>query len=371
MQRELLEFQKELRELNTYSSEMKRMERDLAEAEALTKAATKAADSISSKHREYLLETKKELSSYLQESSTSSKQLITDFVQKFTEQIRGEVERIEPLVNSLEDGTKEHLQEYSSVLKGLQTIVADLDTGLNKHVEELQARNLQVAEALKESLLKEHTEHTDSVTNLLQEKTTLLINAGEALQLQSKNQGEELKKVLGELKNASTFLSEVSEKVSKTDFSAQLRKIEEQLSQANDTAKNIEVLIATTSTSITEALTQGDEKVLVSLQNHFKSTAEAIGEAQKLSSRNFDNIFHQFKQVEQNFTANSEAIEKNNAAISKVEREVKQRLDKIGEEHKAQIELVNKQLVLIKQLIIAGASAAGVIGVAILGKLLI
>jgi hypothetical protein len=374
LQKELLEFQKELRELNTYSSEMKRMEKGLAEAEALTSAATKAAERISSKHREHLQETKKELNAYLNESTVASKQLIADFVKQFTHQIRLEVERIEPLVNTLESGTKTHLQEYDAVLKSLQDIVSSVGPKLEQHVEALQEQNSRGLWSLTSGMLTLHTKHTESVTELLQEKTSLLIKTGEVLQEQSRNQGEELDNVLKELNSASTFLAGVSEKISKTDFSAQLQGVEKELASTNRSIRSLEDVLVRQTADVSDKVTLGNGKVVELLEKGFKGAVGVTEESQKISSENFHNVFHQFKLIEQKITASEAASGKSltmiSTAISKVEKEIMQQVENMEEQHNMQFISLNKQINLLRQLLIAGISVGGLLGLAWIGRIL-
>lgn len=374
LQKELLDFQKELKELNSYSSEMKRMEKGLAEAEALASAATRAAEKISLKHREHLQETKKELSNYLTESTTTNKKLIDDFVQQFTKQIRVEVDRIGPLVNSLESDTKNHLQEYTNLLENLHSVVEDLGPKLTQHVEELQEQNSNVVSSLTADLLTLHGKHTESVTDLLQDKTNLLINAGEALQAQSKTQGKELAKVLNELYKASEFLASVSESISKTDFSAQLQGVEKELKQAGTNILHVEELISSTSIDLASLIKSRSNEVINKLKAGLEDAQVVTEENQKVNSRNFDNVFFQFKQLEQRVKdselSTAETIAKTSTAINRLERELQQRIDSIAEQQKAQFDALLKQLNLVKQLVIVGITGAGIIGIGLLIKVL-
>lgn len=336
LQKELLEFQKELKELNSYSSEMKRMERGLAEAEALTKAATKVAESIRSKHLEHLHEIKEELNSYINQSTLTNKQILEEVVNKLKDQITQEVERIQPIMDTLEEDVYNHIFEYDKILKSLRSTVEGLGSELTKYLEEQQSLNKEVSSSLSSDLITLHSTHANSLTSLLQEKTELLISAGQTLQNQSIAQGGELSKTLREIYDASTILSGVSEAISKTDFTVQLQNVERELNLINTNTRSLEDTLKQTGVEIKGNLDLRIRDISGLVENGFKETLLKEDEIRDFASSHFQNVFNYIKNIELIIITNDKKVSENFASTNL-------NLKKIEGEFKQQFELINKQ----------------------------
>ena len=372
LQKELLEFQKELKELNSYSSEMKRMEKGLAEAEALTKAATKAAEGIRSKHLEHLNEIKEELNSYLNQSTLTNKQILEEVVNKLQNQITKEVERIQPLVDFLEEGVNNHIFEYDKILKSLSGTVEGLGSELTKYLEELQSQNKEVLSSLSSDLHTLHSNQANFLTGLLQEKTELLISAGQTLQNQSRTQGEELSKTLSELYNATAILSGVSEAISKTNFTVQLQNVERELNLINTNTRSLEDTLKQTGVENKGNLDLHFRDITGLVENGFRETLLKEDEIKDFASSHFQNLFNLIKNIELVIFTNKEIVTENfastNLNFKNFEDEVKQQFESINKQHNEQFEKLSGQLQFIKKLIIGGVSISGLLGALWLGR---
>lgn len=372
LQKELLEFQNELKELNSYSIEIKRMEKGLSEAEAIARVATKAAETISSRYAEHLLQLQKELNVYLLTGASDNKQLLNESVTQLTQQIRSDVERIGPLVNNLESGISANLYAYEDALKKVREIEQSLGSKLTDHIAALQAQNKETSEAISTNVLSLQSKHTGSVTELLQEKTSLLIKAGEELQLQSKQQGQELIKVLGELNNASAFLAEVSETISKSDFSAKLQQVEKALTSINSNILTLEETLNNKSLEIEGSIASNYREVSTSLKNGFDDLLYSINEQSQLAAKEFEKLNEGIAQLEQVLAATEVKFLENftftNQSIKRIDEELNQRFMKLNNQQEYQFKDLQKQIKLLRLLLIGGISFSGLIGLLWIAK---